>query len=415
MKTLPILAVTVVVVCAAGGAWWAAQRHVHEPVAQTGDDGEVYWTCAMHPEVRMDAPGNCPICGMTLVQKRAAAQAATAHADTMPTVEVTAQMVQRLGIRTTTVERGRFWQRVDTVGRVEVDARRIRTLESRAAGWIEQQRVHAVGERVRAGETLAGVYAPELYAAQQELLLARRSGDEALQSAARQRLRLLGADAAQIDAILRRGEAQRALPLLAPADGVVLDLDVHEGRQIAPGMPLARIADLSSVWIIAEVPEAQLGRITEGRPAEARFAALPGEVFEGRIDYLYPGVDTVTRTARVRVVFDNPDWRLTPGMYADVALFGGARDDVLMIPSEALIRTGTRSVVIVALDDHRFRPAEVVAGDERNGRTVILDGLAENERVVVSGQFLIDSEASLRGAFGRMSAPAHAHSSGEGP
>ena len=126
-------------------------------------------------------------------------------------------------------------------------------------------------------------------------------------------------------------------------------------------------------------------------------------------------VDTVTRTARVRVVFDNPDWRLTPGMYADVALFGGARDDVLTIPSEALIRTGTRSVVIVALDNHRFRPAEVVAGDERNGRTVILDGLAENERVVVSGQFLIDSEASLRGAFGRMSAPAHAHSSGEGP
>ncbi|MES0873972.1 efflux RND transporter periplasmic adaptor subunit [Sinimarinibacterium thermocellulolyticum] len=413
MKTFPILAVSLVVVCAAGGAWWAAQRHVHEPVAEIGDDGAVYWTCAMHPEVRMDAPGNCPICGMRLVQKRAAARAAAAH-DTLPTVEVAAQMVQRLGIRTALVERGRFWQRVDTVGRVEVDARRIRTLESRAVGWIEQQRVHAVGERVRAGETLAGVFAPELYAAQQELLLAHRSGDEALQSAARTRLQLLGADTAQIDAILRRGEAQRALPLLAPADGIVLDLDVHEGRQIAPGMPLARIADLSQVWIIAEIPEAQLGRITEGRPAEVRFAALPGQVFQGRIDYLYPGVDAVTRTARVRIVLDNPQWRLTPGMYAEVTLFGGARDDVLMVPSEALIRTGTRSVVILALDDRHFRPVEVVAGDERDGRTVILDGLKAGQRIVVSGQFLIDAEASLRGAFGRM-APAHAQATGDGP
>jgi membrane fusion protein, copper/silver efflux system len=163
--------------------------------------------------------------------------------------------------------------------------------------------------------------------------------------------------------------------------------------------------------VLVDVPEAQAAWLATGRPAQARFDALPGEVFEGTIDELYPGVDPVTRTRRLRVTLDNPDWRIEPGMYADVALFGGARRDVLTIPSEALIRTGTRSVVIVSEPDQHFRPVQVETGAERAGRTQILSGLEEGQRVVVSGQFLIDSEASLRGAFGRMDAPAHDHGS----
>jgi membrane fusion protein, copper/silver efflux system len=402
-----LIAAVVLAVAAAGGWWWAAQRHEHTPQIQVSPEGEVWWTCTMHPEVRMDAPGNCPICGMKLVERRA--EAARAAADTL--VHVPSQMQQNLGIRSAPVERGTFWQRVDAPGRAEVDARSIRTIESRAAGWIENQRVHAAGERVRAGEAIAGIYAPELYAAQEELLLARRSGDADLLQASRRRLQLLGADNAQIESLLRSGRAQRALPLLAPIDGVVLELDVHEGRQIAPGMPLARIADLSHIWVLVDVPEAQAAWLATGRPAEARFDALPGEVFEGTIDELYPGVDPVTRTRRLRVTLDNPDWRIEPGMYADVALFGGARRDVLTIPSEALIRTGTRSVVIVSEPDQHFRPVQVETGAERAGRTQILSGLEEGQRVVVSGQFLIDSEASLRGAFGRMDAPVHDHGS----
>ncbi len=406
MKLFPILLSGALAAgTGAGVVWWLMPTHEHQPVAQTSPDGEVYWTCTMHPEVRMRTAGSCPICGMQLVQRRAQ-HTHDQHGTSAPSIQVPAQMRQNLGIRTAVVERGTFWQRVDTLGSVDVDARRIRTIESRAAGWIEDQHVHTPGERVQAGDVLAGIYAPELYAAQEELLLARRGGDADLSAAARQRLKLLGANDAQIDRVIRGGRALRTLPLIAPGNGIVLDIDVHEGRQVAPGMPLARIADLSEVWILAEVPERQATWITTGRPAEARLPALPGQVFEGRVDYLYPSIDPATRTRRVRVVFDNPDWQLMPGMYAEVALFGGPRQERLLIPSEALIRTGTRSVVIVDDGEAGFRPVDVVAGDERGGQIEILSGLEEGQRIVVSGQFLIDSEASLRGMSRRIG---HAH------
>lgn len=399
-RSLMIAGTVAVGALVVGAAWWNTRPSAttHEPAPEDAAPAErkpLYWYDPMKPEVRFDAPGKSPFMDMQLVPKYADETASG-------TVSVSPQMRQSLGIRTAAVERGTFWQRIDTVGTVEVDAHRIRTIESRAAGWIENQRVHAIGERVQRNEAVAGVYAPELYAAQEELLLAARSGDAALTAAARQRLLLLGATDAQVDAVLKSGRAQRALPLLAPTDGIVVDIDAHEGRQIGPGMPLARIADLSQVWILAEVPEAQATWAAQGRPAEARIAAVPDRVFEGTVDYVYPSVDATTRTVRVRMVFANPDWLLKPGMYADVTLFGGPRRDVLMIPSEALIRTGSRSVVIVEQDDGGFAPVQVTAGPERHDRTVILDGLQEDQRVVVSGQFLIDSEASLRGAFNRL-------------
>lgn len=423
----------------AGGWWWAASTkpHRHQLVKTTDEQGQAYYTCPMHPEVRQDQPGNCPICGMKLVRREEppAAQATAANADRevlywydpmkpevhfdapgkspfmdMPLVPRYAQargvegttivridpaMAQNLGMRTAAVKTGSFWQRVDAVGSVAVDERRIVTVESRAAGWIERLDVRAEGDPVRKGQRIAALYSPQLYAAMQELQLAQDSEDARLIDAARQRLRLLGGTPG----------SDRASLVHAPQSGVVIDLAVREGAQVTPGTPLMKLADLSKVWVIVEVPEAQAAWVREGRPARARLRALPGQVLEGSVDYVYPLLDAATRTLRLRLVFDNPDGALRPGMFADVTVFGGARHEVLLAPSEAVIRTGRRNVVIVAEDAGRYRPVEVELGPERNGEIVILSGLEAGQEVVVSGQFLIDSEASLRGAYSRMSSP----------
>jgi Cu(I)/Ag(I) efflux system membrane fusion protein len=260
---------------------------------------------------------------------------------------------------------------------------------------------------VRRGQTVAGVYSADLYAAQAELVLAAKSGDRALVDAARRRLGLLGMSSAQVDEVLRRGEAMRQVAIASPANGVVIELNVREGQQVAPAMPLMRIADLSRVWVTVELPESQLGILQAGQKVTARLHALPGREFPGEVQYVYPRLESATRTASARIVFDNPRGELKPGMYAEVTL--AARTDktaeatLLLVPSEAVIRTGTRTVVIVAEANNRFRPASVEIGPESQGQTVILAGLEQGERVVVSGQFLIDSEANLRGALERLS------------
>jgi Cu(I)/Ag(I) efflux system membrane fusion protein len=405
----------VLVVAFTGGGWWLATSvlpHKHPLLRKTDEPGEagaatspqggeekrvLYWYDPMKPEQRFDRPGKSPFMDMELVPMYADDESgASTH------VRIDPQMVQKLGVRTVKVERGTFFQRVDASGAVEIDERRIAAVESRATGWVEQLLVRAVGDPVKRGQALAGVYSPELFAAQQELVLAAGSGDASLISATRQRMTLLGLTPGQIEAVLKTRQAQRHALVVAPQNGVVIELNVREGGQVMPGTPLMRVADLSSVWITVEVAEAQSSRVHEGRPAEARLSALPGQVLEGRVDYIYPRLETQTRTLRVRLSFDNPQLALKPGMYAEVALFGGPRENALLIPSETLIRTGARTVVILSEGDGRFRPALVETGDERAGQTEILSGLQEGEHVVVSGQFLIDSEANLRGALARL-------------
>lgn len=400
----PFVVVLLVLALAALGWWYADTRapHRHEPEPRVDAAGNVYYTCPMHPEVQKDAPGQCPICGMQLVRRERRPEPADAGT---ASVQIDPRAMQNFGIRTAPVERGVLARQVDAVGAVEVDERRIVVVESRAAGWIERLELRAVGDPVRRGQTLAAIYAPELFAAQEELALAAKSGDAALIAASRQRLLLLGASEAQIESVLRTGRAERQLRIAAPAPGIVTELNVRQGQQVAPGTPLLRIADLSSVWINVEIPETQGAWIAEGRSAEARLAALPGRVFEGQVEYLYPQLDAQTRTLRARLSFANPELVLKPGMFAAVALFGGPRADTLLVPSEAVIRTGTRTAVILAEPGGRFRPALVTVGDERAGETEILSGLAQGETVVVSGQFLIDSEASLQGVLGRMAPP----------
>lgn len=433
-------------IASAGGGWWYAQgmgMHQHQLMKTTDEQGKVHYICSMHPQVRQDHPGNCPICGMKLVKR----EDKPAHAvmngapsterkalywyDPMrpdqhfdqpgqspfmdmqlvpkyppdghtgltssSVVEIDPRMAQNLGMRTAEVKTGTFWQRVDAVGSVAVDERRIVVVEARAAGWVERLDVRAVGDAVQRGQIVAGVYSPELLAAQQELALAEKLGDTTLIDAARTRLNLLGVGNPSESGPLRR------VAITAPQSGVVTELMVREGAQVTPGMPLMKLADLSKVWIVVEVPESQAAWVAVGKSAEARLKGFPGKVLKGTVDYVYPMLDNETRTLRARLAYDNADGSLKPGMYAEVTVFGGAMQGVTLVPSEAVIRTGTRSVVLVAEAAGRYRPVDVVLGAEQGDEMVVTAGLEPGQQVLVSGQFLIDSEASLLGAYNRIS------------
>jgi Cu(I)/Ag(I) efflux system membrane fusion protein len=311
-------------------------------------------------------------------------------------------MVQNLGMRTAPVTLGAFWRRVDGSGRVETDAHSLVAVTARADGWVEVLNARAAGEPVRRGAVLAEIYSPAIATAQAELLLALAARDTELVTAARRRLQAFDVDARAVAQIETSGTAPRRTAVIAPIDGYLMNLNVREGAAVTAGSPMFEISTHDDVWLIAEIPERESGWIGVGRPVEARFAAYPERVFEGSVDYLYPDIETATRTRRARIVLANRDGLLHPGMYADVTLFGGAQREQLLVPTEAVIRTGARTLVIVALGEGRFRPQPVRIGGERGGETIILDGLEVGQRVVTSGQFLIDSEASMRGIYRRI-------------
>jgi Cu(I)/Ag(I) efflux system membrane fusion protein len=368
------------------------------PDAAGNEHKPLYWFDPMKPQQHFDKPGKSPFMDMQLVPKYPDDAAGSAGAPA-GSIAIDPHVVQNLGVRFGSVERGNFARAVDTVGVVAVDERRIEAIEVRQPGWVEELDVRAVGDSVRRGQRLAGVYAPDLLATQQELLIARNSGDAQLIEAARHRLALFGLSTAQMAHIEKTGQAERRVDYFAPFDGYVMDLGARQGAAVAPGTVLFQLAALDSIWINAEVPETQAAWIKKGDPATAELPALPGEQFKGQIDYVYPELTPTTRTLKVRVVVKNLKRRLRPGMFAAVHLRGTMQDQVLTVPTESVIKTGTRSVVIVADDGTHFRPALVRVGAEHAGRSEILEGLSAGQNVVASGQFLIDSEASLRGAF----------------
>lgn len=329
-------------------------------------------------------------------------------------VHIDPALVQNLGVVTEAVTRGRLWRRVDAVGAVAYDEQRVVHIHMRSEGWIEQLNVHFAGERVAAGDTLFEIYSPTLVNAQEELLQALRVGQPNLIAASRERLKLLGVDARQVRELERSRKAQPRITVRAPQDGVVTQLNARHGMYVTPDMEVMTLADLSSVWLLAEVPERQSAWVRPGQAAEVRLPARPGEVFEGEVDYIYPNLDARTRTLRARLRFDNPDEVFRPEMYANVRIFAGPKDGVLSIPRQALIRTGRAERVIVAQEAGRFRAVEVVSGMESGDWIEIREGLAEGDRVVVSGQFLIDSEASIQASALRMrSAPGSAEPAAE--
>jgi Cu(I)/Ag(I) efflux system membrane fusion protein len=392
------------------------------------------YRCPMHPDVVSDEPGTCPVCGMDLVkveQEPAAtndgAPAYYRHPhdpnrtspvpkkDEMgmdyvavypdavgPEVRISPAVVNNLGVRTAAVAREALALRAETVGYVSYDERRLQQVRPRAEGWIEGLSVRAVGETVRAGERLFTIYSPTLEAAQQEYLDALRIGNADLIQASRERLRALGLDAGTASRLARAGRASGRVPFHAPISGVVTGLEAREGAMLTPDMIAMTITELASLWVIAEVPESQAAWVRPGTDAELGFPSLPGETVRGRVEYVYPEISMDTRTVRARITLDQPPASIRPNMLATVVLVGERGEDALTIPRSALIRTGGGSRVVIALDGGRFVPRRVVAGAEVGERVVIRDGLAEGERVVVAGQFLLDSEANMRAGLARL-------------
>lgn len=369
------------------------------PAPAVADDGEreiLYWVAPMDPNYRRDKPGKSPM-GMDLVPVYA--DEATAESDL---VSIDPVVVQNLGVRTAAVERGKLWRLIETVGYVAFDERRLSHVHLRTPGWVEKLYVKSDGERVRKGDVLLELYSRDLVNAQEEYVQALGGSNEYLKRAARERLDALGMSDAQIREIAASRRAAQRVRVLARQDGIVHALNVREGMYAEPRMELMTLADLSSIWLLVDVFERQSEWVAVGQPAEVRLAYLPGRVWEGEVEFVYPTIDPKTRTLRARLRFDNPDDMLKPDMYADVRIYAGPKLDVLSIPREALIRTGHSERVIVALGDGRFSARKVMSGMESGDWVEIVSGLAAGDRVVVSGQFLIDSEASLRASFGRM-------------
>lgn len=417
MKRIHVVILIALLALAAGSGWFIGQKSTPAHVAtakpeQTDivnsvvQDGSgkavLYWYDPMAPTQRFERPGKSPFMDMQLVAKYADESAGSG---TEGGVSISSQALQNLGIRLSKVQMTPFGEKLSAIGRIEPDERRFYDVQTRLPGFVEKLYARAVGDPVRRGQKIAEIYAPELLAAQHEYLallkLDQISDLDTLRKAARSRLQLLGMTETEIAAITRSGLASARFGIYAPASGVLTTLGVREGAQLMAGASLMQISDLSKVWLIAEVPERDATRLKSGISAEVRLQSLPGEVFKGRIDYLYPLLDDASRTVRMRIELPNNNGQLRPGMYADIALMGKTRE-ALSVPSESIIATGMRKVVIVK-ETQGFRPAEIETGEERDGNTEILKGLAVDEDIVVSGQFLIDSEASLSGVLARLS------------
>ncbi len=374
------------------------------PLAHAAKHLDPKYVCPMHPQIVRDEAGSCPLCGMDLV-----ARMIDPDQGKRPGVKVSSAVVQSMGIRTTEVSRDTLWKYIRTVGRVEYDETRLAHVHPRAAGWMETLALRAEGDPVKRGQLLGELYSPDILAAQVDFLIALdRVGDRADSRAgeriekARNRLRLLGVPEDTITRIQKRRKTQNRTPLRAPADGVVSRLGAREGMYVTPELEVFTLADLSGMWVMVDVFEHQIDWLAEGLSAEISVPAYPGRTWEGRVEYIYPELDAISRTLRVRLAFDNPEGLLKSNMFADVVIYGGPRRNALVIPREALIETGERTSVVTVLGEGSYRPVDVVVGMRRGDRVEILSGLEEGDRVVTSGQFLIDSESSLQASFNRL-------------
>ncbi|MBS0316863.1 MAG: efflux RND transporter periplasmic adaptor subunit, partial [Proteobacteria bacterium] len=356
------------------------------PAANTAGRKVLYWYDPMMPNQHFDKPGKSPFMDMQLVPKYADEGGGAGG------VRIDPDMAQNLGIRLASVQRGTFDAPIDVVANVLFNDRDVAVVQARSGGFVQRVYARAPGDVIARGAPLADLLVPEWGGAQGEFLAVLRTGDKSLIDAARERLTLLGMPPGLIARVERTGTSHDTFTITAPIGGVIQSLDVREGMTIAAGMTLAKINGLSTVWLEAAVPESQGGLVSVGHPAEAHLAAYPGETFKGKVIAVLPQTDTASRTLKVRVELPNRDGRLKPGMFAQVRLQTGKTQPVLMIPTEAVIRTGVRNVVIVAQNGGRYAPVEVRLGQEAAGKTAILAGLSEGQKVVASGQFLIDSE-----------------------
>ncbi len=372
-----------------GAGYWLAQAPA--PVAAMADKSALYWYDPMYPQQKFDKPGKSPFMDMQLVPRYAEGAADSAA------VQIDPRVAQNLGVRLATVTRGVLASTLELSGILAFNERDVAVVQARAGGFVERVYDRAPGDVLKAGAPLADLLVPEWVAAQEEFLALRRSADARLLAAARQRLRLSGMPAGLIAQMERSGRVQSVLTVASPIGGVVQTLDVREGMTMAVGQTLARINGLDRLWLLVAVPQSQGAALAVGQAVESRFVGLPGQVVKGAVSAILPAIAGDSRTVQVRVELPNADGTLRPGMTAQVRLAQSSALSVLQVPSEALIRTGKRTLVMLAEEGGHYRPVDVEVGAESQEMTLIRSGLQEGQQVVASGQFLLDSEASLRG------------------
>jgi len=392
----------VAVLAAGAGIWWARRDAALPntatqpvPASTTGAERKpLYWYDPMVPQQHFDKPGKSPFMDMQLLPKYAD------DAEGAAALKVDSAVAQNLGMRLATVTRGAVAAEIAASGVLAFNERDVAVVQARSGGFVERVLARAPGDVIAAGAPLAVVLIPEWAAAQQEFIALLATNDASLIDAARTRLTLTGMPEAQIRRVEQTRQVQASTTIAAPIAGVIQTLDVRAGMTLAAGQTLARINGLGTVWLDVAVPEAQAGSVRVGQSVAAELPAYPGVTFSGKVSAILPEASLDTRSLRVRVELPNRDGRLKPGLSAQVRIAGAAQQDALRIPSEAVIRTGKRTLVMLAEDGGRYRPVEVRTGIETSEFTVILGGLEQGQQVVASGQFLLDSEASLRGLTG---------------
>ncbi len=430
-----------------------------DTATQSGSKEKTLYTCGMHPQVVQDTPGNCPICGMKLtpIPKRAGAGAANASAasgerkikyykstmnpgemkpepgkdsmgmdmvpvyeDEAATAESSAIAVdpvttQNMGIRTAIVTRGPLRRAIRTVGTIDYNETALADVTTKFKGWIEKLYVNATGQLVMKGDPLFEIYSPELYSAQVEYLLATDPsnkasvGSDSLKTSALTKLKFFDISDEQIAELEKTRQATKTVRIVAPQDGFVVEKMVVQGQMVDSGMKIYRLADLGLVWVQAQIYEQDLVYLKLGQEATVTLSYLNDREFRGRVTYIYPNVDEKTRTAKVRMEFHNPGYFLKPGMFATVKVVSELEPSTLLVPDMAILRSGEKTTVFVALDGGKFDPRTVTLGPQAEDDLYqVLSGLNEGERIVTSGQFMLDSESQLREAIQKMMKPKEA-------
>ncbi len=378
------------------GRWWPGESDVVETTS-SGEREILYWKAPMDPNYRSDEPGKSPM-GMDLLPVYADEVDGTDPA----LVSIDPSIVSNLGVRIAPAEHSPLSRRINTVGYVSYDEETVHHVHSRVEGWIENLSVTATGDPVTQGQVLFELYSPTLVNAQEEYLAVLKSRDTALHKASSDRLAALGVTPEEIKRLDSERTVRQRIRVRANSDGVVAQLGVRHGMYVTPATEIMSIADLDRVWVQVEIFERQSAWVAAGQRAEVKLDYLPGERWQGNVDYVYPELNANTRTLQARLRFDNAATALRPNMFASVTIFGTPTDAVVHVPREALIRGGSVDRVVLALGDGRFRSQAVVPGIESGDRVEIRAGVAPGDRVVVSGQFLIDSESNIGSALTRL-------------
>lgn len=416
-KQVWVVAIIMLLLGLVGGYWLAGAKQTvvkHEPVEK--ERKVLFYRHPMNPAVTSAVPAKgsmgmdyTPVYADSTVEDKAP----------LGTVKIDGVTVQNIAVRTTKAVRETLSHRVRAVGRVTYNEERMVHLHPKTEGWIAKVHVDKTGQWVEKNSDLLSIYSPQLVASQQEYLLALnnlkalenspieeiRKGAEELVNSSRERLKLLDVPAHQLRDLERDRRIKKDLHIHAPAAGIVMKIGARDGQFVTPKTEIYMIADLRKVWVYANIYEYELPWVKQGDPVEMQLAGIPGTTFKGHLSFIYPYAEAKTRTIKVRLVFDNPDLLLKPEMFADVTIYAAKQLDAIVIPSEAVIRSGLRNQVFVVRSPGKFEPRLVTLGLASNGKVVVLKGVEVGEQVVTSAQFLIDSESKLREATAKMLQP----------